>query len=304
MKFGRQAPCSDGLKSHVTSGERQDDHSLAIISNRGILKFWQNEAHRSPTLSLYRSLLRHVDCFLDPVAGRLRKDVRAGFGGSTGKGLRSIDKTRQALEKGYAAERLLRAAIGGDEVLLERISVKYTPQNREVVDTNSEIHSRSQSQKKALFKSSDDPQTGLRPRKPIRPPHLSFDMMKEPFLRPRFGGHNQSLSMKLLSRTLQQQKRTNLLAKLKYHLFLSSAEEEFDQSLGLNDSGWSDEIRLAIALLSVQSDETDLRRAQRWDKTESLHAKLWNEYDRDLERWKADMIAWRAKKANERQSIR
>lgn len=197
---------------------------------------------------------------------------------------------------------MFRNALNGDEELLILIADKYRPKktntdliSKKPVIANDPALASKQADEERPRKNEDTKQKqgNGAPKRPTRPPYLSFDAMKQPFLRPRFGRHNQSLSMTLLSRTVQHQKRMDRQTQLAWTHFYATAEEMFYEKVGRPDAGWVDEITLAQSHLSLQLDESELAKAKRWDKIEELHRRLTAEYERDMEQWKLEISQWK-----------
>lgn len=258
------------MSSHSKSCSKPQLAAIAIFPR--LFKFWQSNAHRQPVLTLYRQLLRDADCFDSPVRERLKIDIRKRFRGSNGSGLRSIEKTKEALIYATEQEQFLQAAIDGDKNKLAEVRrryYKFLPSIKEPLkETPKPINV--------------DPH-----RWPVKPPYLSFDAQKNPFLRPRFGRHNQSLAMTLRSRTKQAQSRQDRSTALKWSLLYANAEEQFYVRCGIEDIGWSDEVKMAQALLTVSLETAEIRKSERWTRLEALHRSLVDEYQAAIEKRKS-----------------
>lgn len=191
----------------------------------------------------------------------------------------------------------MRNALNGDQELLLYIADKYKIRPKEtspspVVNLTLDKDPGDALETEAQ-KDTREKHTKSAPKRPVRPPHLSFDAQKQPFLRPRFGRHNQSLSMTLLSRTLQHQKRTDRQTGLAWAHFYASAEELFYKNLGISDPGWVDEVALAQADLSIRFDESEQAKVKRWDELQELHKRLMADYERDMDKWRSDTKRWK-----------
>lgn len=79
----------------------------------------------------------------------------------------------------------------------------------------------------------------------------------------------------------------------------ASSEEKFYKSLGVECTGWQDEITMALAVLEVQMNSAERSRIERWQRLQATHKELTLKYEDDLARWKKNKSKKSKIKGNE-----
>ncbi len=261
-----------------------------------ILKFWLSDVHKKSILELYRRLLYHVKAFKEPLASVIKYKIRKGFSGSTGKGLRSINKTREALVKGYQAEELLCKAAQGEEEALLSIHQRFPGPRGRVNSDHLQYNSSMGGAFRDQDKNSAPAERRARPaqtvtglRRPEKPLHLNYDSQRNPFLRPR--KHDQNQAMILKWRNQQHQKRLDRGDELQYQLLLARAEEQFYSQLGRAEEGFEMELKLHVSHLKMQLAVTEERKHERWKTLAIQRDKMAEDYEIDMKEYRTKLSA-------------